>query len=71
MMVRMESQLEKMEAMVEINQEEVNATDLEANPEEIKSETEHEEVPKEKTAVEIFGASSHRALSTAEEKGPG
>jgi hypothetical protein len=41
MMVRMDYQLKKMEA-------------LETNPEEIESEAEHEEVPKEEAAVETF-----------------
>jgi hypothetical protein len=45
MMARMNSQLENTEA-----------TDLEANPEEIQSKTEREEVPKEEAAVETFGA---------------
>jgi hypothetical protein len=36
------------------------ATDLEANPEEIKSEEEHEEVPKKEAAVEAIGALKDR-----------
>jgi hypothetical protein len=47
MMARMDSQLQKMETC----REKTNATDLEANPEEIESEVEHEEVPKEEAAV--------------------
>jgi hypothetical protein len=34
--------------------------DLEANPEEIASEAEHEEVPKEEAAVETSGALKER-----------
>jgi hypothetical protein len=52
MMARMDSQLEKMEACLG----KTEATDLKANPEEIESEVEHEEVPKEESAVETFGA---------------
>jgi hypothetical protein len=47
MIARMDSRLEKMDA-----------TDLEANLEEIMSESEHEEVPKEEAAVETSGALS-------------
>jgi hypothetical protein len=36
--------------------EEVEATNLEANPEEIESESEHQEVPKEEATVETIGA---------------
>jgi hypothetical protein len=49
MMARMDSQPEIMEAAVETNQEEENDTDPEENPEEIKSESEHQEVFNEKT----------------------
>jgi hypothetical protein len=49
MMFRMNSQLEKMEA-----------TDLEANPEEMQSKVEHEEVPKEEVTVETLGALKKR-----------
>jgi hypothetical protein len=41
MMARMDSQLEEMEAHLE----KTEATDLEANPEQIESKVEHEEVP--------------------------
>jgi hypothetical protein len=34
--------------------------DLEANPEEIESKAEHEDVPKEEAAVETFGALKER-----------
>jgi hypothetical protein len=43
MMVRMDAQTEKMET---------GATNLEINPGEIESETEHEEAPKKEAAVE-------------------
>jgi hypothetical protein len=49
-MARMSSQLEKIDACPG----KAEATDLEANPEETESEEEHEEVPKEKTIVEIL-----------------
>jgi hypothetical protein len=45
LIARMVSQLEKMEA-----------TDLEANPEEIESKTVYEEVPKEEGTAETLGA---------------
>jgi hypothetical protein len=38
----------------------MEATDLEANPEEIESEAEHQEAPKEEAAVETFGALKER-----------
>jgi hypothetical protein len=52
----------------------MEATDLESNPEEIESESEHQEVPKEEAMVETIRAledrygdrpSNHRALPTA------
>jgi cell division septum initiation protein DivIVA len=49
---RIDVQLEKIEACVG----KAEATNLEASPEGIGSEAEHEEVPKEKTAVETSGA---------------
>jgi hypothetical protein len=49
MMARTDSQPEKMEA-----------TDFEANSDEIESESEHEEVPKEEAAVESTGALEDR-----------
>jgi hypothetical protein len=49
-MARMDSQLEKMEACLGNTE----ATDLEANQEEIDSEAEHEEFPKEEVAVEVL-----------------
>jgi hypothetical protein len=36
--------------------EKMKATDLEANPEEIESKLEHEELPNEEAKVETFGA---------------
>jgi hypothetical protein len=56
MMARMDCQLEKMEACLE----KMEATDLEANPEEIESKADHEEVPKEEAAMETFGALKER-----------
>jgi hypothetical protein len=50
MMTRMDSKLEKMEACLG----KTEATDLEANPEEMESEAEHEVVPKEEAALEIL-----------------
>lgn len=47
MMAKIDSQLEKMEACLSRTE----ATDLEANSEEIKTEVVHEEVPKEKAIV--------------------
>jgi hypothetical protein len=47
MMARMDFQLEKMEACLG----NMESTDLEADPEEIESKVEHEEVPKEEAAV--------------------
>jgi hypothetical protein len=47
MMTKTDSQLEKMKACLG----KTEAADLEANPEEIESEAEHEEVPKEEAAV--------------------
>jgi hypothetical protein len=49
---------------------------LEANPEEVKSLVEHQEVPEEEAAVEIFGTVEDRhedrhLPSTAEETDPG
>jgi hypothetical protein len=52
MMARMNSQLEKMEACLG----KTGDIDLEASPEEIMFEVEHEEVPKEAVAVETLGA---------------
>jgi multidrug resistance efflux pump len=52
MMARVLFQLEKMVACLG----EMEAMDLEANSEEIKSKTEHEEVPKEEAVLETFGA---------------
>jgi hypothetical protein len=49
-----------LEAAVENNQEDVNATDLESNPEEKEAVAEHKEVPKEKTALKIIGALEDR-----------
>jgi hypothetical protein len=51
-MARMDSQLRKMEACLE----KTEAMDLEANPEEIECELEHQEAPSEEAAVEPFGA---------------
>jgi hypothetical protein len=56
MMARTNSQLEKMEACLG----KTKAMDLETNPEETESEVEHEEVPKEDTAVETFEALKER-----------
>jgi hypothetical protein len=53
---RLDCLLEKMEAGVESNHEEMNATDLESNPKEIEAMMEHQEVPKEGTAAENLGA---------------
>jgi hypothetical protein len=55
MMAEVESQLEKMEACLG-----KTVTDLEANPEKKESVVVHEEVPKEETAVETFGALKER-----------
>jgi DNA repair exonuclease SbcCD ATPase subunit len=55
-MARMDSKLETMEACLG----ETEATNLEASPEEIEFEAEHEEVPKKKDAVETFGALKER-----------
>jgi hypothetical protein len=42
------------------NLEEVKAKDLEANPEEIKSKSEHQDVSKEEATVETTGALEDR-----------
>jgi hypothetical protein len=55
-MARIDAQLEKMEACLG----KTEATDLEANREEIESKGEYEEVPKEQAAVETFGALKKR-----------
>jgi hypothetical protein len=52
----MDSQIEEMEFCLE----KTEATDLEANPEEIESDLEHEEVPIEEAAVETSGALKER-----------
>jgi hypothetical protein len=49
-LARMDYQLKKMEACLE----KTEVADLETNPEEIESEEEHEEVPKEGATVETF-----------------
>jgi hypothetical protein len=56
MMVRVDSQLEKMVVALEASQEEVNTTVLETNPGEIDFEAEYEEVSKEEAAVEMIRA---------------
>jgi hypothetical protein len=48
--------MEDMEAAVKSNQEEVNATVLEANPKEKEAVAEHPEVPNEQAALETIGA---------------
>jgi hypothetical protein len=45
---------------MEVCLEKTEATGLEVNPEEIESESEHQEVPKEGTEVEIVGALEDR-----------
>jgi hypothetical protein len=52
MMVEMDSQLQKMDACLG----QTEATDLEANPEEIRSDAVHEEVPKENAVVKTIRA---------------
>jgi hypothetical protein len=52
MMVKVDFQLEKMEASLE----KTEATYLEANPEEIKSKSELQEVPNEEATLETIGA---------------
>jgi hypothetical protein len=42
---------EQMIAMTKVNREKMEATDLKANPEEMESESEHREVPKEDAVV--------------------
>jgi hypothetical protein len=49
-MAMMDSKPQKLEACLG----KTEATDLEANPEETESETEHKEVPKEEAIVEIL-----------------
>jgi hypothetical protein len=56
MMARMDSHLEKMEACLG----KTEATDFEANPEEIESEAVHEEVPKEGAAIKTVRALKKR-----------
>jgi hypothetical protein len=59
MLARMDSYLEKMEATVDVFKEKLekmDTTDSEANPEEIESEAEHEEVPKGEDAVQSVTA---------------
>jgi hypothetical protein len=51
MLVRMDSQLEKMEACL---------VKVEANPEEMKSVVEHQDIPKEDAAAEVFGVLKER-----------
>jgi hypothetical protein len=48
----MDSQLQKIEACLG----KTEATDLEANPEEVESKAKHEEIPKEEASVETSGA---------------
>jgi hypothetical protein len=50
----------KVEAMMEVCLKKTEAMDLEANPEEIESGLEYQEVPKEATAVETVGALEDR-----------
>jgi hypothetical protein len=52
MMARMDTQLEKMEACVG----KTEVMNLDANPEEIVPESEHEEVPKEEAAMKTVRA---------------
>jgi hypothetical protein len=52
MMTKMVSWLEKMDACLG----KTEATDVEANPEEIEFDSEHQEIPKEEATVETFGA---------------
>jgi hypothetical protein len=49
-MAKMDAQLEEIEALLG----KTDAMNLEASPEEIESEAENEEVPKEEAAVETF-----------------
>jgi hypothetical protein len=51
---------ERIEAMMEACLEKTEATDLGANPEEIKSVVEHQKASKEETLVEIIGALEDR-----------
>jgi hypothetical protein len=44
------------EAMMEACLEKLEATDMEANPEELESESEHQEVPKEEAPVKTVRA---------------
>jgi hypothetical protein len=55
-----EGRLEELKATVETNQEKVNATDLESNPEEKEVLVECHEVPNDKAAVETIGALEDR-----------
>jgi hypothetical protein len=52
MMARMDFQVKKMETCIE----KTEAKDFEANPEEIESKSEHQEVPNEEAAVETIRA---------------
>jgi hypothetical protein len=45
-----------MESLMDASLEKMEATDLEANPEELKSVVEHQEVPKEEAAVKTVRA---------------
>jgi hypothetical protein len=86
-MAKLDAHYERMEALVDVSVkkmkaclQKMEATDLEANPGEIESESLHEEVPKEDTTVRtvksieevVWGsASSCRAPLITEETDPG
>jgi hypothetical protein len=58
--VRIETGQEPVEAEIKISLIQVEATDLEANPEEKDTVAEQQEVPKEETAMKTFGALKKR-----------
>jgi hypothetical protein len=51
-MAAMKASHERIKALMVISLEKTEAMDLEANPEEIESETENEKVPKEEAAMQ-------------------
>jgi hypothetical protein len=62
MMVIMQASLEKIEAVLEINQEKMNVTDLESNPEETEAVAVHQEVPNKEATVETIKTPEDRSM---------
>jgi hypothetical protein len=63
MTARMDSQLEKMEAMVDVFEErlkKMDTTDFEANRGKLETVVEQQDVPKEEAVLKTFGALEDR-----------